>query len=351
MKLTSRFSATLALARLALAGTFSVVDSYEGQDFINEWTFEAIPDPTHGYVNYVDKSTAVSKGLVFASGSNFTLKADDTTVVSSSASGRDSVRIQSPKTYNSHVTVINLAHMPKACGSWPAVWEVGPNWPQGGEVDIIEGVNDQGTNALPLVLDVVFLIAYPTEPNRSSLHTSPDCTIPSTGDFSGTVVSTNCDTSVNDNSGCGFDYSTDNSYGHSFNLIQGGFYASERTSTEVKIWFWPRTATNIPSDVKSGSSTINTNNWGRPQAYFPNTNCDIGSHFNDNNIVINLTFCGDWAGSAYSSSGCPGTCNDYVKNNPSEMVNAYFLIMWLKVYESSSLQFDAEGQTVMQVKA
>ena len=104
MKLSSRFS-TLALARLALAGTFSVVDSYQGEDFINEWSFEAIPDPTHGYVNYVDKATAISRGLAFASGSNFTLKADDTTVVSSSASGRDSVRLQSPKTYNSHVVV------------------------------------------------------------------------------------------------------------------------------------------------------------------------------------------------------------------------------------------------------
>ena len=104
MKLSSRFSA-LALARLVLAGTFTVVDTYEGEDFINDWTFEAIPDPTHGYVNYVDKATAVSEGLVFASGSNFTMKADDTNVVSSSASGRDSVRIQSPKTYNSHVTV------------------------------------------------------------------------------------------------------------------------------------------------------------------------------------------------------------------------------------------------------
>ena len=27
---------------------------------------------------------------------------------------------------------------------------------------------------------------------------------------------------------------------------------------------------------------------------------------------------------------------DYVQNNPSEMVNAYFLIMWLKVYECVS---------------
>ena len=40
----------IALAQSALAGTFTVADSYQGQDFINDWTFEAIPDPTNGYV-------------------------------------------------------------------------------------------------------------------------------------------------------------------------------------------------------------------------------------------------------------------------------------------------------------
>ncbi|VDB89129.1 unnamed protein product [Peniophora sp. CBMAI 1063] len=329
----------IALAQSAFAGTFTLADSYQGSDFINKWTFQAISDPTHGYVNYVDKSTAVSQGLVFASGSNFTLKADDTNVVSSSASGRNSVRIQSPNSYNSHVTVVNLSHMPKGCGTWPSIWEVGPSWPNNGEVDIIEGTND-----------IVSSSSASLQPNKSTLHTSSGCTIPSSpGGMLGKVVSTNCQSSGGDNTGCGIEYSVDNSYGHSFNVIQGGFYASERTATEVKIWFWPRTATNIPSDVKSGSGTINTNNWGTPQAYFPDTSCDIGSHFHDNNIVINLTFCGDYAGATYANSGCPSTCNSYVQNNPSAMTNAYFNIMWLKVYEPPSLQLDDDSQAIFQV--
>jgi hypothetical protein len=82
----------------------------------------------------------------------------------------------------------------------------------------------------------------------------------------------------------------------------------ERTSDFVKIWFWPRGASNIPADVKQGSSTINTGNWvrryyifklrtilmylqGEPDAFFPNTDCDIDSHFGPNKITINLTFC------------------------------------------------------------
>ena len=65
-----------------------------------------VPDADAGIRrNYVTKSVAMSKGLVSVSGNNFTLRADDTTVPSSSASGRDSVRIQSKKSYNTHVTV------------------------------------------------------------------------------------------------------------------------------------------------------------------------------------------------------------------------------------------------------
>lgn len=47
--------------------------------------------------------------------------------------------------------------MPQGCGTWPAVWELGPDWPADGEIDIVEGVND-------------------VVPNQSTLHTSPGCT-------------------------------------------------------------------------------------------------------------------------------------------------------------------------------
>ncbi|THH13545.1 hypothetical protein EW146_g6682 [Bondarzewia mesenterica] len=72
---------------------------------------------------------------------------------------------------------------------------------------------------------------------------------------------------------------------------------------------------------------------GTPDAYFPNTDCNFSTHFGPHNIIINLTFCGDWAGNAYSSSGCPSTCVDYVNNNPSAFTNAYFEFSWIKVYE------------------
>lgn len=55
--------------------------------------------------NYVDQATALSKNLSYANGDTFILRADDTTVLSASGPGRDSVRIRSVKTYTTHVSV------------------------------------------------------------------------------------------------------------------------------------------------------------------------------------------------------------------------------------------------------
>ncbi|KAI0052819.1 glycoside hydrolase family 16 protein [Auriscalpium vulgare] len=301
------------LSGQALAATYSVVDTYQGSNFFDNFVFETFDDPTHGRVNYVDMSTAQSKGYATVSGNNFTLRADHTTVLGTGGRGRDSFRIQSKKSYDHHVSVYNVAHMPHGCGTWPAIWEKGDPWPTKGEVDILEGVND-------------------VAPNQSTLHTSPDCTMPSSRTESGTPTSNDCNTAANSNSGCGVKHNDANSYGPDFNSNGGGWLAMERTSSFIRIWFWQRDDANVPTDVKNGSGSINTDDWHTPDAYFPNTSCDIASHFSDNNIVINLTFCGDWAGSAYGSSGCPGSCVDFVNNNPSAFLNAHFTFIWIKVY-------------------
>jgi hypothetical protein len=68
--------------------------------------------------------------------------ADHTTVLDPAGPGRNSVRIKSKKTYDTHVSIYNINHMPqvspsargrevpradsctrKGCGTWPAVWE------------------------------------------------------------------------------------------------------------------------------------------------------------------------------------------------------------------------------------
>ncbi|KAK7692231.1 hypothetical protein QCA50_003856 [Cerrena zonata] len=166
-----------------------------------------------------------------------------------------------------------------------------------------------------------------------TLHTSANCNMPASRTMTGTATGNNCDVNTSGNTGCGVQAPTANSYGPAFNAAGGGFYAMERTSTFVKVWFWTRNG-NVPSDVRNGGSTVNTDAWGTPTAFFPNTNCDLASHFGPNEIVINLTFCGDWAGQAsiFNGAGCPGDCATFVNNNPSAFTNAFWDIAAVRVY-------------------
>jgi len=100
----------------------------------------------------------------------------------------------------------------------------------------------------------------------------------------------------------------------------------ERTNDAIMVWFWSRTDGSVPDDVRNAPPTIDTSTWGTPFANFPNTNCDISSHFGPNNIVVDLTFCmvsplislpylayrvsagGDFAGAVFTSQGCGADC-------------------------------------------
>jgi len=42
---------------------------------------------------------------------------------------------------------------------------------------------------------------------------------------------------------------------------------------------------------------------------------------------------GDWAGSVYGQSGCPGTCQQRVESNPSSFSNAFFDFASVRVYQ------------------
>ncbi|EGO00838.1 glycoside hydrolase family 16 protein [Serpula lacrymans var. lacrymans S7.3] len=299
-----------------LCATYSRTSNLVGQGFMNAFYWQAISDPTNGRVNYVDDATAQRSGLVSVSGNTVTLRADDKAVLSANGPGRDSFRIESNAQYTTHVAIFDIGHMPEGCGTWPAVWEVGANWPNEGELDIIEGVNNES-------------------PNESTLHTSAGCTMPNGRDMSGTSTGSNCDVDQTNNMSCGVKLSASDSFGPSFNNNGGGWYAMERTSSAIKIWFWDRYSGSVPSDVKYAGNSINTGAWGTPAAYFPDTDCDFASHLGSHNIVINLTFCGDWAGSSdvYASSGCPSSCVDYVNNNPTAFSNAYFEFNALNIYE------------------
>ncbi|TEB15517.1 glycoside hydrolase family 16 protein [Coprinellus micaceus] len=297
------------------AGTYSLTNNVVGSDFYNFFNWQAQPDPTHGRVEYVDQATGRSLNLTYASGDTFVLRTESRSILNPAGPGRPSVRIRSKKTFTTHVAVFDLRHMPQGCGTWPAIWETeDDNWPNDGEIDILEGVNDQG-------------------PNAATLHTLPGCTMPAERVQTGINGQLDCDWTVNGNTGCGVRMTDPTSYGPPFNQNGGGWYVVERTTQFIKVWFWSRNNPSVPVDIKNRGVQVNTDSYGTPAAHFPNTQCDLERFFKRHFIIINLTLCGDWAGSVYGNSGCPGTCVEFVDNNPQAFREAYFDFAGIRVYE------------------
>jgi hypothetical protein len=143
------------------------------------------------------------------SAGNAILRVDTTPLVSGN---RASVRMQTQFTFTGGLVIMDSVHMPTGCGTWPAFWTVGPNWPNNGEIDIVEGVNDY-TN------------------NQATLHTNVGCSLPNNVtmlDISGSLVGgTNCAALQTGNEGCGVRANQTNSFGAPFNNNGGGVYASQ----------------------------------------------------------------------------------------------------------------------------
>jgi hypothetical protein len=157
--------------------------------------------------------------------------------------------------------------------------------------------------------------------NQAAIHTGPGCTLkrePSplkttaqvdvSKPFTGNVFGTKCASSNGDNSGCGFIDSDTRSFGETFNRNAGGVFAHKWDSTGIALWFFARN--EIPADIASGNPDPST--WPTPMALWSADECDIASHFYDHQLVLDITMCGDYAGSTYPTSGCPGTCEQAV---------------------------------------
>ena len=121
----------------------------------------------------------------------------------------------------------------KGCGVWPAWWMSGPDWPNNGEIDVIEGIN-LWTN------------------DQSTLHTgtgSPECNYMNetvanqiAANITGEWVSDlyNCTYQPGCSQTPTPNYTmTVNNFGIPFNENGGGVYAAElRDDFGIKMWFW-----------------------------------------------------------------------------------------------------------------
>ncbi|KAM0431846.1 hypothetical protein ACHAPT_005098 [Fusarium lateritium] len=185
---------------------------------------------------------------------------------------------------------------PSECGTWPAYWLYGPNWPNGGEIDIIEGAN----------------LAYI---NTMSGHTAEGCQLDPAdeGLFSGERRNLDCFVGK-DNIGCGFNppASDTSSYGDGFNAVNGGVYAMEWDNEYIKIWKFARGA--IPADIEA--KRPDPKKWGLPQALFGGSKCSVNDFYHDMNIVLNIQF---------------------AARNPEAFTNTYWDVSYIDVYSRNDI--------------
>ena len=81
-----------------------------------------IPDPTGGFVNYLNQGDAQAQGLYRIINNQVYIGVDNTSHLNPSGPGRNSVRITSNPSYTHGLIIGDFAHIPgSACGSWPAL--------------------------------------------------------------------------------------------------------------------------------------------------------------------------------------------------------------------------------------
>jgi hypothetical protein len=243
-------------------------------------SFIQTSDPTHGFVQYVDANTAQTTGLaqiinnkqIYVGVDNLTTlnypidsSFADSDVPARIANGRKSVRLESRQTFDQGVLIADFAHIPSSiCGTWPAYWTYDYAENPYGEVDIIEGVNNQ-------IGDVI------------SLHTSASCRLKADPQIqTGTDVRTDCSLSTNYVDGCGVS-GPSNSYGDSFNLQGGGVWALWLDKDDLAVWMFPRMG--IPDDIVKGKE-LTLNDWGKPLLHFKShIECRVMDQWRNQTIV------------------------------------------------------------------
>lgn len=322
MKSVSALVALLAAYPFAVNGaSYQLAKEYSGDSFFSEWSYyDHYDNLTQGDTIWVSAQNATNMRLTYVNDiGNAIIKVDNTSFVPDQQK-RDSVRITTLDWFPvGSVYVIDALHIPFGCSVWPGFFTTGANWPGGGEIDIIEGVNRMTQNQM-------------------SLHTCSGCTQPTTANQTGKTNTTSC---FADDGGCTVLDSTADSYGPAFVSAGGGAWAAQLDTSGVNIWFWSRA--DIPQSVSNASGTIDTSSWGTPSASF--TTCDISNYFGPQQVVFDITFCGQEAGvpSIYAAT-CGGGLNvdantcymtNVINNGTSDYANAYFEISYVKVFTSN----------------
>lgn len=211
---------------------------------------------------------------------------------------RRTVKVATKKSWKHFLAVMRFSHVPHGCGVWPAIFTLGANtrWPVGGEMDILEYVNDGGS--------------------VSSFHTSKDCKLdPAKINKFGPMQDMNLASNGGDLYDCKTRYCENcTSLGCAPNKLPllsapqmantPGFIAMERTASFAKIFFIPEN--EFPSDLADDKPT--PDHWDKwVISYYPfgdseETCAQPDEIMAPQMFIIQIAFCGDWASKVWGSS-------------------------------------------------
>ncbi|KAG5721471.1 putative glycosidase C21B10.07 [Termitomyces sp. T112] len=333
MKLSTVFLAATLLAGVSIiapvaATSYSLIKEYSGPTFFDDWTFfDHFDNLTNGDAIFVSASVAQSSKLAFVDSStnHAIIKVDNTSTVPFNQK-RNTVRITTNERYGlGSVWVADMFHIPYGCSVWPAWWSQAPDWPIGGEIDTLEGVN---------------LVTQ----NQMGLHTETGCTIVNPSLLSTSKEgNANCSFIASNNQGCIVTDTLPTSYGQGFAAAGGGVFVTEFAASGISIWFMSRSQVS----ASLSGNTIDTSTFGTPSGNWPSTGCNVDQFFEPQNLIFDITLCGDFAGNPQIfAQTCNGTCyNDYVLGDGSNYATAFFEIASVRVFSSNGTNNIINGTT------
>ena len=179
------------------------------------------------------------------------------------------MRLESRQTFDQGILIADFAHLPSsACGTWPAYWTYDYAEDPYGEVDIIEGDNNQ-------IGDVI------------SLHTGATCRLKDDPQSqSGTDIRNDCSLTTNYLDGCGVS-GPSNSYGDLFNAQGGGVWAMWLDKDDLAIWMFPRML--VPDDIVRGKQ-LTQSHWGKPLLHLKShPGCRVMDQWKNQTIVSDVS--------------------------------------------------------------
>jgi hypothetical protein len=310
------------------SGSFQRVQQNRGSNFWSggNWDFWSNADPTHGSVQFASENSAKSQGLIGMKNGAAFMRASNKDI---SGGNRPSVRFQSKKAYDSGLVIFDVAKMPVGCATWPALWTTkGSDWPFSGEIDVVEGVGHTagGRNANQMTVHLGQsspLSLKRRGPEKRATHL-------------GKLLASNCNQWGGSNTGCAFVDSNDHgpSWGDDFNAAGGGVWAMQfGNNNGVKIWFWGRKSGTLPDELSKANVSpekLDPSSWGTPMGNFQSN--VINSKITAQNIIMDITIGGDWAGNVPMDGKCKGQSLSQAIKKGSNYDDAEFIINAIDIY-------------------